>query len=350
MDRTKRYRVAQWATGVTGSAALRAVIDHPQYDLVAVRVYSDEKVGKDAGDICGRQKTGVLATRNIEDVIAAKPDCVLYMPHSDSDFDDLARLLESGINIVTTRWEFNHRETLPPAVRQKLEAACAKGRTSLYPTGSTPGFSTEILPLAFTSIMRRIDCITILESSGDMSKRGSPMMHFESGFGRDMATIDPSEPHITARTTPPSLRSTVEALGLEYDEIVCTRQYAAAKHDVHFTGGGMIEAGTVGGQRMEIAVIRGGKPVLRRQTDWLVTLDLEPQWEVRPRGWRYIIESDVPLDITIGYGLPDEQFPTIVGSLGANTSVNAIPYVCEAEPGLKHTNELPTIIGNFSRS
>ena len=48
-----RYKVIQWATGITGQASLRAVIRNPNLELVAVKVYSPEKDGKDAGQIVG---------------------------------------------------------------------------------------------------------------------------------------------------------------------------------------------------------------------------------------------------------------------------------------------------------
>ena len=48
-------------------------------ELVGLKVHSDDKAGKDAGELCGLSKNGILATQNIDDIIAAKPDCVLYM-------------------------------------------------------------------------------------------------------------------------------------------------------------------------------------------------------------------------------------------------------------------------------
>lgn len=49
---TDRYRVVQWATGNIGTKSLRAVIEHPQLDLVGVRVHADDKVGRDAVHTC----------------------------------------------------------------------------------------------------------------------------------------------------------------------------------------------------------------------------------------------------------------------------------------------------------
>ena len=55
----------QWATGNIGTRSLRAVIDHPRYELVGVYVHSGEKAGKDAGELCGADTTGVVATNSI---------------------------------------------------------------------------------------------------------------------------------------------------------------------------------------------------------------------------------------------------------------------------------------------
>jgi len=47
------YRVVQWATGNIGARALRAVIEHPQMELVGVMVHGAAKEGRDAGELCG---------------------------------------------------------------------------------------------------------------------------------------------------------------------------------------------------------------------------------------------------------------------------------------------------------
>src|ERR1700754_3544445 len=98
--RKKRYRVVQWATGNVGSRALRRAIEHPDLDVVGVYVHSANKVGRDAGELAGLAPIGVAATNSIDEVIALRPDCVLYMPHVCS-FDEICRLLESGANVVS---------------------------------------------------------------------------------------------------------------------------------------------------------------------------------------------------------------------------------------------------------
>src|SRR4051812_27239345 len=132
------YRVVQWATGNIGTRSLRAVIEHPDLELVGVYVHSPEKAGRDAGDLCGTAATGVTATNDIDDVIALHADCVLYMPQQ-CDFEEVCRLLKSGANIVTTRGEFHHPLSLGVEVRGRVEVACDRGGTSIHSTGSSPG-------------------------------------------------------------------------------------------------------------------------------------------------------------------------------------------------------------------
>ena len=72
---TAPYRVIRWATGNTGQRALREVIRDPSFELVGVLVYSDEKHGVDAGELCGEPTTGVLATTDREAVLKRDADC-----------------------------------------------------------------------------------------------------------------------------------------------------------------------------------------------------------------------------------------------------------------------------------
>ena len=51
------YRVIQWATGIVGKDAIEGVLAHPELELVGVWVYSADKVGRDAGEICGSSRS-----------------------------------------------------------------------------------------------------------------------------------------------------------------------------------------------------------------------------------------------------------------------------------------------------
>jgi hypothetical protein len=89
----RRLRVVVWSTGGIGSIAVRAVAENPATDLVGVWVYSDDKVGRDAGELVGIGPIGVTASNDADKLIALRPDCVVYAASGpERDADAVARL------------------------------------------------------------------------------------------------------------------------------------------------------------------------------------------------------------------------------------------------------------------
>ncbi len=337
------YRVVQWATGNIGLRSLRAVIEHPDLELVGLYVYSDAKVGKDAGELCGLPPVGVAATRDIDEILVLRPDCVLYMGDR-VDVDALVRLLDSGANVVSTRSEFHRPASLDPETRRRLESACARGNSTLFSTGSSPGFITEALPFALLSMQRRLDRL-VIEEFADMSSRNSPEMIFDlMGFGRDPSHFDPRgvEAHGGASFAG-SLGTVADALSLPLEEVVAKGQVAVANHAIDIAAG-RVEAGTIAAQRLEVTGMHGGRPLLCFSANWYLTPDVEPAWDLRATGWHVLVEGDTPLDVDIRFPVPPEKWAATSPGLTAHRPVNAIPYACKAEAGIRTSVELPQII------
>lgn len=335
-------RVVQWGTGNIGARSLRAVIEHPALELVGVYAYSDDKVGRDAGELCGADRTGVLATADADELVRLGADCVLYMGNRP-DVELLCRLLESGSNVVSTRGEFHRPASLDPDLRARLEAACHRGGTSLHSTGSSPGFITEALPIVLTSIQRRLDLLTIDEFA-DMSSRNSPDLVFRlMGFGTDPSTFDARRWAHGGAAFGPSLRLLADALSLPLDDVQSLGEVATARTTVDVAAG-RVEAGTVAAQRMVVTGLRGGRPLLCFRANWYLSSDIEPAWELRETGWRVQVDGDAPLDIAITFPIPDEQYAATTPGYTAHRAVNAVPAVCEAPPGIRTTVDLPQVV------
>ncbi|MFE5766695.1 dihydrodipicolinate reductase, partial [Streptomyces sp. NPDC056492] len=78
-----------WGTGNVGRLAIRAVEAHPALKLAAVIVHHPDKIGRDAGRLGELDHdTGVLATDDIEAVLAARPRAVVYAASGDTRPDD----------------------------------------------------------------------------------------------------------------------------------------------------------------------------------------------------------------------------------------------------------------------
>jgi hypothetical protein len=93
-------RVVQWATGGVGVAAIKGVLEHPELELVGCWVHSQDKAGKDVGDIIGTEPLGVTATNSVDEILALDADAVVYAPLLPNP-DEVAALLRSGKNVVT---------------------------------------------------------------------------------------------------------------------------------------------------------------------------------------------------------------------------------------------------------
>ena len=98
---------------------------------------------------------------------------------------------------------------------------------------------------------------------------------------------------------------------------------------------------------MGVIGLRRGKPLLQRFSTWYVARDLDPAWELRDSGWRMQVKGDTSLDVTIAFDVAAQDYATYSPGLTAHPVVNAVPYICEAKPGLLETRDLPMIIPSF---
>jgi 4-hydroxy-tetrahydrodipicolinate reductase len=349
--------VVQWATGNTGQRALREVVRDPRLELVGVRVYDEAKAGTDAGDLCGEPPIGVAATTDRDAVMALGADCCVYMPRAtgrgqtraglteDELVDDVAALLGSGTNIVTTCSDlFARGVRLSDENRARVLAACTAGSASVWASGSDPGFITETLPMALLSVQRRVDRIEI-EEFGDLSHRPSPHMVMEQmRFGKPLSEFDPDrrKNHLFGEYQPP-LSVLADLAGFAVDEWTAEGGVAAAKEDLTIVAG-EIGTGTAAAQRVVVHGTEAGVERIRFTQYGFVSRDVEPDWDLQPTGWRIRVHGDAPFDLSMPFPVPLDDLASYVPAFNANGPVNAIPYVCAAPPGLLTTEDLPHIL------
>lgn len=342
----QRLRVVQWATGNIGTKALRGVLEHPGMELVGVRVYGEDKVGRDAGALCGRPDVGVTATDDPAELHALGADCVLHTA-SATEADDLCRLLAAGTNVVTTRGTFHHPPSMDPELRDQVETACREGGTTIHSTGSSPGFISEAVPFALLSIQRRLDRLTVDEFA-DLSQRPSPELLFDvMGYGRPPTDMGPERADHLVHAFGPSLRLIADAVGLPLDDVVGEGEVAVCADDVGIAAG-TIPAGTVAAQRVTVSGMRNGEALLRFRANWYCSTELTSGWELGGTGWRVNVEGDAPLDVAMPFPVSLEEMAATAPGYTANRAVNAVEAVCAAEPGIRSSLDLPRIVPRFA--
>ena len=334
---SRRLRVVQWTTGKTGSAAVAALVGHPVLELVGCYAYSPAKVGRDVGELCGVGQLGVIATDDVEVLLALRPDCVLYMPYRPN-FDHLARILESGANVVTTMYMLSgggYGEGPTARVRD----AALRGGASLYSGGIYPGHA-PMVALAASAMCRRIDRISVLESL-DISGYANEQMFRAQGF--DLEPDDPQAP-VLVEASCGSFKDQIgvmgRALAVDLDGIEFHAEFATANATTDF-GFMTVGKGRIAGFRGVISGVAAGRSVIECRFVWKIGEDMTPNWPV-----------------THGYVIEIEGVPGVVCKLeppagghfdGATTTamplVNAIPAVCAAPPGIVNQMQLPFVCG-----
>jgi 4-hydroxy-tetrahydrodipicolinate reductase len=346
------HKVIQWATGNVGIHALRGIAQHPDLELVGLWVSSAGKAGRDAGELCGIGKTGVVATQDADALIATPADCVSYMAATDyrpgDAIEDMCRILASGKNLVTTSFVplIFPWHTVPEFARQ-IEAACQQGGTSFFCSGIDPGFSPDALPIVLSSLSERIESVRAQEIF-NYSTYNQPQTMFEvMGFGKPPGTMVPLLiPGALTIGWGPSVRMIAEALGIELDEVRQHHEQEVAPESFDIACG-RIERGTVAALRFEVTGMAGGQPVITVEHVTRLRDDLAPHWPqgVGPGTYRVTIEGmpSMRCDLQIGFASADHNIDGCVAS--AIRVVNAIPAVCAAPPGLRTWLDLPLFAG-----
>ena len=186
-------RVALIGPGNCGGLALRQLINDPRFDLIGVWVSSASKVGKDAGALANLDvTTGVTATDDLDVIIAAKPDCVVYTAMGDTRpreaLADVRRLLSAGINVVGSSvgvlqypWG-----SLPEKHIQRVEDAAREGNSTVFMTGVDPGFATDLVPFAIASTCQSITQVRTMEIADYATYDGATVMFDVMGFGNEL--------------------------------------------------------------------------------------------------------------------------------------------------------------------
>ncbi len=329
------YRIIQWMTGDVGQVGVRHFADSPVFDLVGVLVHSKDKVGKDAGEIAGIEPIGVIATDDIESIVAMDADCVFYTPII-MDTDTVCRLLRSGKNVVTTSGFFYPTADFA-ADGDKIRTACEDGGTTFHAGGIHPGYAGDILPLTLARVMSRIDRIVLYEVVNVL--QDAPLDHIDwMGFGKDRDKFL-SEPTILELGVPffaQSMYMIADGLGVTIDEVTAAEVKAAVAvedipHDL-----GAIPRGTVAAQHHEWTAWVDGNPLIVFHAIYLSSGPdkIEPAWDWGKTRYRIVIEGDPPTELTLhGVEQPEEATAHPGYNWTAMGAINAIPDVCDAAPG-----------------
>jgi hypothetical protein len=341
---TPPYRVVQWTTGNVGKSSVEAIAKNPNYELVGCYAWSKDKAGRDVGELVGIDPLGVAATNDVDALLALKPDVVVYNPMW-IDVDELTRILEAGVNVVSSA-SFITGHNLG-AGRDRIEEACRHGNSTMFGSGVSPGFA-DLLAIVAASACDRVDKVTIAESA-DTTFYDSPATEIPVGFGTpiDDPKLQPMASQGTA-VFAEAVRLVADSLGVELDEVVCEAEYAKTTEDLDL-GSWTIKAGCVAGVFASWQGRVGGKTVIDLNVRWRKGQTLDPDWKLDGDGWKITIDGRPTVNMQVGFLPPPDfiekaetiaDFMVLGHIMTAMPPIHAIPAVVAAPPGIVTYNDL----------
>ncbi|MEU8528582.1 MULTISPECIES: dihydrodipicolinate reductase [Streptomyces] len=340
-----------WGTGNVGRASVRAVAAHPELRLDAVLVHSSAKVGRDAAELAGLDgKLGVVATDDVDAVLAARPRAVVYAASGDLRPDealaDVVRAVRQGAVVVTPALYplYDHRSA-PPEWRDPVLAAVEEGGGSLFVSGVDPGWGNDVLPLLMTGLGTTVDAVRCQEIFDYSTYEQEESVRHLVGMGHPMDYEPPMLlPSVPTMVWGGQIRLMARALGVELDEIRETLLRRPLETTVGTRTMGTFEAGTQGAVRFEVLGIVGGEPRIVIEHITRIHPSCAPDWPSPPNGdgaHRVIIEGRPRIEVTVeavdeGANRSAGGNATAVGRL-----VNALDWLADAPPGLYDALDVP---------
>lgn len=354
-------RVVVWSTGGIGSIAISAINRRPDMELVGVWVHSADKVGRDAGELAGIEPIGLAATNDKDALIALRPDCVVYATNAPereaSAVPDYVRLLQAGINVVTTT---SSRLIYPPAFdeswRTQIVEAASAGKASIYASGVEPGFACDHLPLMLATQSRSIKSIHASELSLYDDYPVAHVMMDMLGFGKPMDYKGiAAMPGVLIHELGGMVRMMADTLGVKLDGFREVFDKRPTERDLTVACG-ELKAGTCGAIRLQCIGIVDGRDAIVVEHVNRMARDIAPDWPIGYTDLAYRIEIKGEPDIVCNMDLALDEanrknagIGEMAAGAGAMIStamrvVNAIPYVVAAKPGLMSALELPLTV------
>ena len=158
----RKYRVIQWGVGNVGTVALRHFVHNPAYELVGVLCNRPEKIGKDAGELCGKAPTGARDQRQGCDRGArGRPGSMRrcgLIPTRCAGCCGPARM--SSPRVAHGGIEPSTAKRIPTRSMRRVWMG-----DSFIAGGVDPGFAGDLLVLTLAHIVSQIDTIHIYEAA-----------------------------------------------------------------------------------------------------------------------------------------------------------------------------------------
>jgi 4-hydroxy-tetrahydrodipicolinate reductase len=315
--------------GPIGAAVVRQVATRKGLQIVAAVDIDPNKVGKDLGDVVGGgRKLRVKVTADVAKTIkATKPDVAVLCTSSSLRrvLPQLEEVLKYKVPIVSTTEELSYPAAYNRRLARRLDEAARKAKVAVLGTGVNPGFTMDALPIALTGVCERVDRIEVHRVQ-DASIRRLP---FQQKIGSGLTTEqfqkkvdDGSVRHVGLSE---SIQMIGDAMGWKLERVTDDIQPKIAERTVEseFLA---VDPGYVCGIIQDGVGYVNGEP--------LIKLHMEAYLGAPESYDSVLVEGSPRLYSKIAGGVHGDVAT-------ASITVNSIPKVIAAKPGLRTMRDMP---------
>jgi Uncharacterized conserved protein related to dihydrodipicolinate reductase len=166
-------RAVVYGVGPIGQLIARVALEKG-FDVVGAIDIDPQKVGKDLGEVLGLGKTlGIKVESDADKVLRdSNPDVVLHSTGSffDKVYPQIMRAVRVGADVVSTCETLAWPWYRYPDLAELVDNYARNYGSTVLGAGVNPGFVFDVLPAVLSTILTRLEKITVTRSL-DASKR-----------------------------------------------------------------------------------------------------------------------------------------------------------------------------------
>ena len=322
-------RVIHFGLGPIGAAVVRQVANRKGFKVVGAVDIDPAKVGRDLGDVAGvgRQLKVKVSDDPRKAIKSAKPDVAVLCTQSSLKkvLPQIEAIVKMKVPIVSTTEELAYPTKANMKYAREIHQLAKKYKVAILGTGVNPGFTMDALPITLTGVCEKVEALRIERVQDARIRRLPFQQKIGAGLTREQFQRKVDDGTVRHVGLAESVSMIADALGWKMDRITDEIQpkIATAAVASEFLA---VDPGYVCGIVQDGIGYRDGEPA--------ITLHME--------AYLGAPESYDSVEITGSPALKMKIAGGVHGDVAtASITVNSIPKILDAAPGLHPMRDMP---------
>jgi hypothetical protein len=315
--------------GPIGAAVARQIVARKGFRIVAAVDIDPNKIGRDVGDVAelGRRLRVKVGSDVRKAAKASKPDVAVLCTSSSlkSVMPQLEQLLKLRLPVVSTTEELAYPAPRNRRLAKQLDQMARKAKVAVLGTGVNPGFTMDALPIALTSVCEQVNRIEVRRVQDARNRRLPFQQKIGAGLTREQFEQQVAAGSVSHVGFTESIQMIGDAMGWALTRITDEVRPWIAEEEVN-SELLAVDPGYVAGISQEGVGYVGDEAKILLQLDAYLGA---------PESFDSVLIDGSPRIYSKVQGGIHGDIAT------ASMTVNSIPNVITAQPGLRTMRDMP---------